>query len=418
METLREVFERYGFEPLETPAVENLDTLLGKYGDEGDSLIFKILKRGEGAEKGEADLGLRYDLTVPLARVVAQHGNDLPMPFKRYQMQPVWRADRPAKGRFREFYQCDIDVVGATSILSDAEVLALTQDGLDALGFRGEHTIHLNHRAVLHAVVETAEVPPALAGDVLVVLDKLDKVGAEAVKAEWAERGVPTAVVDRGLAPLLGLGGSNAEVLAGLNELLARHEGGRAALGDLAELLDRAADLGADPGRIRVTPSLARGLGYYTGPIFETVIEGAGGSVMGGGRYDGLVKRLGGPDLPAVGTSFGLERLLTLLEEREAGGRGRAAADVYVALPWAETVRPTLRVARALREAGLRTLVAPAAGGKLLKHFQQAERRGVDWVVFVGAEEAAAGRAAARNVKERDQVVDDVAAIVARVRGA
>lgn len=293
---IADVYQKYGFEPLETPAVENIETLLGKYGDEGDKLIFKILKRGEGAAAGEADLALRYDLTVPLARVVAEYRSKLPKFFKRYQVQPVWRADRPQKGRFREFYQCDVDAIGSRSMVVEAELLCAAGDVLVRLGFT-EFVIRLNHRGVLAAMLEAGGVPAALHGDALVALDKLDKVGHDGVAAELQSRGVPEAGASLLLqffesvaAGLAGAGADwstfNGDVLDRLERLVG--ERGASAIGELREIARLMAP-GATGARVRIDPSLARGLSYYTGSIFEIAVPDLAGSLGGGGRYDNLI---------------------------------------------------------------------------------------------------------------------------------
>jgi histidyl-tRNA synthetase len=259
------VYERYGFEPLETPAVENIDTLMGKYGDEGNQLIFKILKRGEHEASGQADLALRYDLTVPLARVIAHHQSDLPRLFKRYQIQPVWRADRPARGRFREFYQCDVDALGSASAVIEAELCAAVSEALVALGF-DDFVIRINHRQLLTSLLTVAGVPAERQGEALVAIDKLDKVGPDGVMAELAKRGIggdaatalltffQPSVAESELERLAGFVGDDATGVAALDNLR-----------DILSLVHSS----AAAGRIRLDPSLARGLSYYTGAIME-----------------------------------------------------------------------------------------------------------------------------------------------------
>src|SRR5690242_18215017 len=258
---IKEVYERYGFEPLETPAVENIETLLGKYGEEGNQLIFKILKRGVHESTGEADLALRYDLTVPLARVVAEYRDKLPKFFKRYQIQPVWRADRPARGRFREFYQCDIDAIGSTSPVVDAEIVVAVCEILTTLGFT-DCCVRMNHRMLLAALLDSAGVPGGLHGSALVAIDKLDKIGVDGVRADLVARGIDEAAAARALA-MFESAGEPAGALDRLGRIVG---GGNAALRNLRDIVEAAGDAGA---AIRIDPSLARGLSYYTGAIME-----------------------------------------------------------------------------------------------------------------------------------------------------
>ncbi len=306
---IRGVYERYGFEPLETPAVENIETLLGKYGDEGNQLIFKILKRGEHEASGQADLALRYDLTVPLSRVVAEHRATLPKFFKRYQIQPVWRADRPARGRFREFFQCDVDAMGSTSPVVEAELCAAACEAMQALGF-ADAVLRLNHRAVLTGVLDVAGVPTEKHGDALVALDKLDKIGLDGVKVEYEKRGLSPAVADTvlgilGSAAVSGaVAADNAVALDRVEAFVAGHEKAVAGIANIREVLALAARTPA-AAQLRVDLSLARGLSYYTGCIMEMTVPDLAGSLGGGGRYDDLVGMFLGQQVPAAGFSLG-----------------------------------------------------------------------------------------------------------------
>ncbi len=317
---IRGVYERYGFEPLETPAVENIETLLGKYGDEGNQLIFKILKRGEHEASGQADLALRYDLTVPLSRVVAEHRATLPKFFKRYQIQPVWRADRPARGRFREFYQCDVDATGSTSPVVEAELCAAACEAVQALGFT-DAVLRLNHRAVLSGVLDVAGLPAERHGDALVALDKLDKIGLDGVRAEYERRGLSGAAADAvlgilGSAALSGaVAADNAVTLDAVAAFVGGHEAATAGIATLREVLALTARTPAS-GQVRVDLTLARGLSYYTGCIMEMTVPDLAGSLGGGGRYDGLVGMFLGQPVPAAGFSLGLERILVVMGER------------------------------------------------------------------------------------------------------
>ena len=395
---VRDVYERYGFEPLETPAFENIETLLGKYGEEGNKLIFKILKRGEHAATGEADLALRYDLTVPLARVVAQYQNDLPRLFKRYQIQPVWRADRPARGRFREFYQCDLDAMGSTSPMVEADVLGAVSEILTTLGF-SDFVIRLNHRGVLTALLETAGVPVPLYADALVALDKLDKIGAEGVGKEFAARGIPDAAATTALMFFTAAPARPESALAGLRAVLPAHEG----VPNLADIV-RLAESTPAAGRIRIDPSLARGLSYYTGAIMEIAVEGIG-SLGGGGRYDNLIGMFLGREVPACGFSLGLERLIVVMTERGMfpSAVTKGTLDVVVTFMDDESRAEALRLASELRAATLRVDVFPEAGRKFDKPLKYASARGARAMAIFGEDERARGAASIRNLQTREQ---------------
>jgi len=392
------VFQSYGFEPLETPSVENIETLTGKYGEEGDRLIFKILKRGEDGKTGDADLALRYDLTVPLARVVAEHRGTLPKFFKRYQVQPVWRADRPQKGRFREFYQCDVDATGSTSMTVEAELLAAGADVLSRLGF-ADFTVRLNHRQLLTGVLDTAGVPAALHGTALIALDKADKIGRDAVVTEMAARGIVGAAA-RALMTLLfdeaAAAADNGARLELLGRYVAGHEAGAAAVAQLREILALAGGTSAGPHLV-IDPTLARGLGYYTGAIFEIAVPDLAGSLGGGGRYDDLVGMFRGQRVPACGLSLGLERILVVMAERGMfpASVERPPADVLVANFDADAVADALALAAELRRGhagtGLAVELYPDVD-KLGKQFKYAAERGIPFVAVAGSEERQAGQ--------------------------
>jgi histidyl-tRNA synthetase len=405
---IRAVYERYGFEPLETPAVENIETLLGKYGEEGNQLIFKILKRGEHEASGQADLALRYDLTVPLSRVVAEHRGTLPKYFKRYQIQPVWRADRPARGRFREFYQCDVDATGSTSPVVEAELCAAACDAMQALGF-SDAVLRLNHRAVLAGVLDVAGVPADKHGDALVALDKLDKIGLDGVKAEYEQRGLAPALADTvlgilGAAAVTGaVAADNAAALDRVEAFVAGHEAAIAGIATMREVLALAAHTPA-AGQLRVDLSLARGLSYYTGCIMEMTVPDLAGSLGGGGRYDNLVGMFLGQSVPAAGFSLGLERILVVMGERAMfpAHIAATAADVLVAQWNAATAGETLALAHALRAHGLRVEVYPDAD-KLGKQFKYAASTGVPLVVIEGDDEKAAGEITVKDLRTGEQ---------------
>jgi len=392
---VREVYERFGYEPLETPAFENVETLLGRYGEEGNKLIFKILRRGSHEASGEADLALRYDLTVPLARVVAQYQSELPRFFKRYQIQPVWRADRPARGRFREFYQCDIDAVGTTSLLVEAEQLEAVSEVLERLGFN-DFVVRLNHRDLLAALLRAAGVPPSLEASALVAIDKLDKIGRAGVQAELVARGV----TDTAAASCLdGLGMDSPMGLEGRLQGDAR---GQYAIGQLQSIHSLAGPFAGR--RIRIDPSLARGLSYYTGAIMEITVADLSGSLGGGGRYDHLIGTFLGRDVPACGFSLGLERIIVVMTERSmfpdrlAGG----AADVMVTIWSHETRVDSLALASELRRGGLRVDVYPEAD-KIGKQFKYASSRHVPCVAVVGDDERARREIAIKDLRTGEQ---------------
>ena len=420
--TIERVYERYGFEPLETPAVENLDTLLGKYGDEGNQLIYKILKRGEGEASGQADLALRYDLTVPLARVMAQHQARLPRLFKRYQIQPVWRADRPARGRFREFYQCDVDSLDSTSPIVEAELCAAVADALSDLGFE-DFAIRLNHRRLLTAVLNGAGVVAELHGAALVALDKLDKIGADAVLGEITARGIGA----RAGAALLALveapgdrppGAFNAAQLDRLGACVAADSGGLHAVENLRAIVALADGTRAG-SRLRIDPSLARGLSYYTGAIMEIHVADLAGSLGGGGRYDDLVGMFSGQDIPACGFSLGLERILVVMAERGMFPPSLALtpADVMVALFDPSGAPDAMRVADGLRREGLRVLVYPDAD-KVGKQIKYADGRGIPFVVLLGEDEIRAGTVTVKNLAAQTQQTYEQSAAGAAIREA
>ncbi|MFB4317619.1 histidine--tRNA ligase [Actinomadura sp. 21ATH] len=391
---IREVFERYGFEPLQTPAFERLETLTGKYGDEGDKLIFKILRRGEHEATGEADLALRYDMTVPLARVVANYGSQLPTPYKRYVMGPVWRADRPGRGRFREFAQCDVDVVGSASPLADAEIVCALADALDAVGVRGFRVL-VNSRRALSGLLEAYGVPEKLGGGVLITLDKLDKLAPEKVAAELVEARSLPADIAKALVNDL----TAEDAVERMRAALRDSEDGRAGLEEIDRLLDLVTPKVGE-ARIAFTPSLVRGLDYYTGVIFEVVAEGMPGSIASGGRYDGLISALGGPDVPACGGSLGVERIIGLLGD-DAGQTERT--DVALTLIAEDTAAEMMGFATALRDAGLRTEVYLAASRKLAKQLKWAADRQARFAVIYGAADKEAGVVAVKDLDSGEQ---------------
>jgi histidyl-tRNA synthetase len=414
---IKEVYERYGFEPLETPAAENIETLMGKYGEEGNQLIFKILKRGVHEGSGEADLALRYDLTVPLARVVAEYRDKLPKFFKRYQIQPVWRADRPARGRFREFYQCDVDVLGSRSMVVEAEICAAAAEVLKRLGFN-DFCIRLNHRKVLTGILGVAGVGLEQHDGALVALDKLDKIGRKGVEEELASRNITPLASQRLLdffseltalehAAEIAAGEDttrkqdalNKAVLGRIVEFVSDNVMGSQGVSELQSILEFAHAAGISR-QIRVDPSLARGLSYYTGAIMEISVKDLAGSLGGGGRYDNLVGMFAGQDIPACGFSLGLERILVVMGEREMfpPNISGAAADLMVAIWNDESISESIQLAQELRGLGLRVDLYPEAD-KLGKQFKYASARGLPFVAVIGDEERTRGEVAIKDLR-------------------
>jgi histidyl-tRNA synthetase len=390
---IRSVFARYGFEPLVTPAFERLDVLLGKYGDDGDKLIFKILRRGEHEATGEADLALRYDHTVPLARVAAAYGSQLPTPYKRYAIGPVWRADRPGRGRYREFAQCDLDTLGTTSAMADAEVICAVHDALADLGLEGFRFL-LNSRRVLAGLLEAFGVPAELGPGVLITLDKLDKLAPGEVIAELTGRGL----TDAQAAPLVAALTAD-DAAEQIRDALKTSDEAAAGLDEVDALLCLVA--GQVPGnRVVFAPRLVRGLSYYTGPIWEVAAEGGAGSLAGGGRYDHLISQLGGPDVPATGGSLGMERIFLMLPRPETG---HTRLDVAVTVMDERFAARSFSFAAAARDAGLRASVYLGSSGKLGRQLKWASDAGARWAVIYGNAEEEAGAVTARDMTTGEQ---------------
>ena len=405
---IKEVYESYGFEPLETPAVENLETLVGKYGEEGNQLIFRILKRGEKldltnskSQNDLSDLALRYDLTVPLARVVANNKNELPKFFKRYQIQPVWRADRPARGRFREFYQCDVDAIGSTSMLVEAELITAVSKILKRLGFN-DFVIRINHRKVLADILDTAGVASQLHSEALVAIDKLDKIGTEGVAAELASRGVSEEAsamlleIFEQTQKIMGEGKDvNRTIVSNLINIV-----GNEVLKEIGQILRF-----ADGVPVQLDPSLARGLSYYTGAIIEVNVPDLPGSLAGGGRYDGLIGMFGKEQIPACGVSLGLERILVVMDERGMFPPEIAEstpADAMVTVWSEEAIGESLKLASELREKGLRVTVYPEPD-KFGKQMKYADTIKVPYVCVLGESEIAERKVTIKNMRTGEQ---------------
>lgn len=425
---IKDTFQLYGFQPVETPALEHLATLQGKYGEEGDQLMYKVLKRGaklaralnpEATEEDLADMGLRYDLTVPLARLVAAHAHTMLPVFKRYQIQPVYRAERPAKGRYREFMQCDVDIVGVDRVDAEADVINAGVTLLRNLHFTGEDDfrIRLNHRRILQGLLAIAGVPAHLAKSALVAIDKLDKIGPEGVRSDLAQRGLSPSSVQillRTMTDLVQIP-TPADMLAALHRLLADHPEGQAGLQELETLT---ALLGAGPAHntLRIDPFLARGMGYYTGPIYEVQFPDLASSGGGGGRYDNLLGHFHGSRIPACGFSLGLERILLIMEQRDMFPADLAAAPQVLVAQLDPAVSCYLhRVAHQLRADGLRTDLFPAPG-RLRRQFRYAEKQGIRYVIIAGETEAAAKQVAIKDLTTGSQVAVDTPDLLRVVR--
>jgi histidyl-tRNA synthetase len=397
---IKEVYERYGFEPLETPAAENIETLMGKYGEEGNQLIFKILKRGVHEGTGEADLALRYDLTVPLARVVAEYRDKLPKFFKRYQIQPVWRADRPARGRYREFYQCDVDVLGSRSMIVEAEIISASSEVLSKLGFT-DFVVRLNHRKVLTGILDAAGIPAEKHGTALIALDKLDKIGSEGVLREFEEREVLSQDRGKELLAVFEANTNNEETLERLERFIGENATGSEGLKDLREILGYVSS-----SVVRIDPSLARGLSYYTGAIMEIQVKDLAGSLGGGGRYDNLIGMFLGQDIPACGFSLGLDRIVLVMSERNMFPVKllRSLAELMIAV-WPGAAEDALRLAAELRTAGLRVDVYPDQNTKLGTQISYASKRSIPFVAFIGEDERDKGLVVLKNLTSGKQEI-------------
>ncbi|OQX87521.1 histidine--tRNA ligase, partial [candidate division KSB1 bacterium 4484_87] len=391
---IKTVFEKYGYQPLETPSIERLDVLSGKYGEEGEQLMFKILKRGTGIEKvgyslkeftvtnfrDIVDLGLRYDLTVPLCRVVAMYRNEITLPFKRYQIQPVWRADRPQKGRYREFFQCDADNVGSASMLADAETIALINEILLKLGFK-KFKIKINNRKILTGLVEYAGVSAELGIDVCVAIDKFEKIGIDGVKAELVKREIPEISIKK-LLPVLEIQGDPKNVLDEVGALLAESQIGTEGVEELKELIGYLEPLGVSAENYTIDLYLARGLSYYTGPIFESVVEEPRiGSLTGGGRYDKLIGMFLGEDIPATGTTLGIERIIDVMTELNMLPEAKTSTKALVTVFDEGTKMASLQLVKKLRAAGINAEIF-LDSANLKKQFKYANKQGIPFVII------------------------------------
>ena len=399
IDVIRDVFEEFGFEPLQTPALELSEVLTGKYGPDAEKLIYQA-----GHAGGREDLSLRYDLSVPLCRVVAMHPQ-LPKPFKRYQIDPVWRAERPQKGRYRQFFQCDADTVGTESMLADAENVTLIYQVLTRLGFE-QFEININDRKLITGIGQFAGVPDAQLGGLYRSIDKLDKIGLAGVRDELAANQIPEPVIEK-LLPLLQIEGDTATVLNALSEQLGDSEVAREGIAELEELNGYLTTLGVPDEFYRINVSMVRGLEYYTGPIYETVVEEPKiGSITGGGRYDELIGSFSKQGYPATGTSFGIERIIDVMEEFDMfpATVGKTVTQVLVTVFDAGLVQESLKLATLLRQDGIRTEVY-CRSTRLSTQIKYADTKGIPYAVILGSDEVEAGTVAIRDLASREQQI-------------
>lgn len=415
LNTIKAVFQKYGYDELQTPAIENLSTLMGKYGDEGDQLLFKILNSGNFSEKiTAADLeqghkslthkisekGLRYDLTVPFARYVSMNRGEISFPFRRYQIQPVWRADRPQKGRYREFYQCDADVVGTKSLVCEAEIIAMLQEVFVELGL--EIIIKINNRKVLGGIAEIVGAKGKEA-DLAVAIDKLDKIGKEGVLAELAEKGFDENMLQK-LMPLLDFEGNNLQKLDFLRDLLQDSSQGTLGYNELDSTLKLAVKYGLSLDNIEIDITLARGLSYYTGAIFEVkAMHVQMGSISGGGRYDNLTDLFGLPDVSGVGISFGVDRIYDVLDELNLyPSFSQSSTQILITNFDENSFDVSFSLLKTLRNQGFKAEIYPDMA-KLKKQFEYAGKRNIPYVVVIGADELANGKLSLKNMQNGEQ---------------
>ena len=420
-DTIKGVFRLFGYAPLETPSMENLSTLLGKYGDEGDKLLFKILNSGDySAKLSDEELrqaskicekGLRYDLTVPFARYVVQHQNEIVFPFKRYQIQPVWRADRPQKGRYREFYQCDVDVIGSKSLLSEGGLAGIVARVFSKLGI--SVTLKMNNRKILYGIAESIGHADKMM-DITVAIDKLDKIGLDNVKNELRERGIDDEAINK-LQPILELSGTNDEKLETLSNVIGGSETGVLGIEEMRTIFAGVAKAG-----IALTPeldlSLARGLNYYTGAIFEVKANDYQiGSISGGGRYDDLTGIFGMPGMSGVGISFGADRIYDVMLGLNLFPEELACSTkvFFVNLGKAEE-EAAMPIISQLRDNGIATEIYPESA-KMKKQMEYANRRGIPYVVIIGSNELERGVATIKNMRSGEQMevsLNDIASVL------
>ena len=409
--TIQSVFSLYGFQQIETPAMENIGTLMGKYGEEGDKLLFRIQNSGEKSASAP-EKGLRYDLTVPFARYVVQHRENIQFPFKRYQIQPVWRADRPQKGRYREFYQCDVDVIGTNSLVCELELIQIVEEVYRCLGINV--CLHINNRKVLAGIAEIIGQPEKII-DITVAIDKLDKIGIENVNKELTEKGLPQEAIEA-LQPILHLSGTTADKLAALRTILASSEIGTQGVDELDQLF--ALIQGAEVKlNIELDLCLARGLNYYTGAIFEVkALDVQMGSITGGGRYDNLTGIFGMPNVSGVGISFGADRIYDVLTELNLYPASlQSSTQLLFATFGQEELTYALSWAKALREQKIAVEVYPEPT-KMKKQMGYADTKQIPFVAIVGGDEMAQNKVMLKNMLSGEQKLVSIEEIVAEVK--
>lgn len=427
-DTIKDVFKSYGYQPIETPAMENLSTLMGKYGEEGDRLLFKILNSGDylkGIENNDlqssnlnklttsiAEKGLRYDLTVPFARFVVQHRNEITFPFKRYQVQPVWRADRPQKGRYREFYQCDVDVIGSDSLLNEVELIRMIDDVFSKL--KTSVTIKINNRKILTGFAQLIDSSDQLTS-ITTAIDKLEKIGIDGVVKELLNSGLEMEKINI-LMPVIELKGSNASKLTSLDTMLVNIEEGKEGVLELRTILSFLKELNIH-SKIEVDPALARGLNYYTGAIIEVKANDVKiGSVCGGGRYDNLTGVFGLPDVSGVGVSFGADRIYDVLSElKKFPEQGQGSADVMIVNFGEKEAHFCLKVAEVLQNAGISTELYPEPA-KVKKQMKYANLNSINFVMLIGEEEIKSGLYTLKNMQTGDQVNGMLSDLIQRIK--
>lgn len=432
-DTIKTVFKKYGYAEIQTPSMENLQTLTGKYGDEGDKLIFKILNSGEYLNEPKkksfdfaqddnsnklvsliSEKALRYDLTVPFARYVVMHQSEISFPFKRFQVQPVWRADRPQKGRYREFYQCDADVVGSPSLLNEAEFIVIYHEALSNLGLK-DFTVKINNRKILSGIAEIIG-KPELIVDMTVAIDKLDKIGFDGVTKELLERGFTEADIEQ-LKPVILLEGSNIEKLESLKTVLAASEIGLKGIEEIEKVFDYVSHLTSHLSNIELDITLARGLNYYTGCIFEVKTnEVAMGSIGGGGRYDDLTGMFGLKDLTGVGISFGADRIYDVLEELNLFPKSAAQGTKVLISNFDEAAELyALPILQQLRNQGIATELYPSSA-KLKKQMSYADGKNIPYVILIGGDEMESGLLTFKNMESGEQEKLTITEIIEKLR--